>query len=432
MSIYHWKLGDIALARICKKLYAKVKVVKNDDGLFYDDKVLGITPRKDGSVETTEELCYYVEMTRSGQRLWLPYTSLHLAERSRPFYGSNKIPPPIIAAKPEKPAVARKRKIKEEHIVPLNVKLTKPNNPDLNATYDVRHMPLKQGKYENAFKEFVRRGKEMLFDHFYDLLESDPEWNLEVLDYVKNVDASTEDKFEMVIKSMVTEKEIENYLHQCWRYNFIYKQMSQMDNKENVDPVSSNSPEKLPITLHIGWCLVCGGGGAVGAGRLRQCPACPAAFHLACRREWLVTIIHRKNPPQKPQKASPFVEKILSSTRTKLAVKKEKENTELCPSCMWGPRVGYEDVVWHKLGTCAWWPARVLPPGASPACLLARQHSPHDWPLRYYGTLNHSWGSSSRMTLFLPSHSAALAGRDPALQQAVLDACDDYIAIYLT
>lgn len=36
--IYHWKLGDVAIARISKKLYAKVQVVKNEDGLFHDQK----------------------------------------------------------------------------------------------------------------------------------------------------------------------------------------------------------------------------------------------------------------------------------------------------------------------------------------------------------------------------------------------------------
>lgn len=49
------------------------------------------------------------------------------------------------------------------------------------------------------------------------------------------------------------------------------------------------------------------------------------------------------------------------------------------------------------------------------------------------GTLNYSWGDTGRMCLFLPSHTAALdAGRDETLQEAVLDACDDYIAVYLT
>ncbi|CAH2057190.1 unnamed protein product, partial [Iphiclides podalirius] len=264
----------------------------------------------------------------------------------------------------------------------------------------------------------------MLFDQFYLQLQESKE-NDECLDYVENIDASTEDKFEMTIKSYVTEKEIENYLHQCWRYNFVHKQS---DNKDSNDNNKSLSPVKSPITLHTSWCLVCG-----KPDRLRQCPNCPSSFHLPCRREWLITIIHRKNPPQKAKKQAMFVEKILSSTRTICSVIKEKENIELCPSCMWGPRVGYDDVVWHKLGSCPWWPARVLTPGSTPSCLLARTHSHHHWPLKYYGTQNHSWGESSRMCLFLPSHTAALdAARDPTLQQAVLDACDDYIAVYLT
>lgn len=31
-------MGDVAIARISKKLYAKVQVVKNEDGLFHDQK----------------------------------------------------------------------------------------------------------------------------------------------------------------------------------------------------------------------------------------------------------------------------------------------------------------------------------------------------------------------------------------------------------
>ncbi|CAK1591126.1 unnamed protein product [Parnassius mnemosyne] len=419
MSILHWKLGDIALARISKKVYAKVQVVKDEKGLFYDYKVLGISSNEDG-IDITKELCYYVEISRARHRMWLPYTSLRLAERSRPFYGpADKVPTPI---KPT--SVPRKRKIKEDHTLPLSVKPSKSREPDLNITYDIRHMPLKQGRYENAFKEFVRRGKEMLFDQFYAQLDENKE-NEDCLYYVNNIDASTEDKFEMVIKNSVTEKEIENYLHQCWRYNFVHKQS---DNKDALDHNKSLSPMTSQITLHAPWCLVCGKGE-----RLRQCPNCPSSFHLPCRREWLITIIHRKNPPKKTQKQVTLVEKILSSTRMICSVRKEKENIELCPSCMWGPRVGYDDVVWHKLGSCPWWPARVLPPGATPSCLLTRTHSHHQWPLKYYGTQNHSWGDGSRLCLFLPSHTAALdTARDPMLQQAVLDACDDYIAVYLT
>lgn len=38
MSIYVWKVGEIALARLSRKVYAKVRVVKNEDGIFHDEK----------------------------------------------------------------------------------------------------------------------------------------------------------------------------------------------------------------------------------------------------------------------------------------------------------------------------------------------------------------------------------------------------------
>lgn len=38
IGIYHWKLGDVALARMCRKVYTRVKVIKDHKGLFYDDK----------------------------------------------------------------------------------------------------------------------------------------------------------------------------------------------------------------------------------------------------------------------------------------------------------------------------------------------------------------------------------------------------------
>lgn len=39
-GIWHWKLGDVALARMCKKVYTKVRVIKDEKGLFFDDKGL--------------------------------------------------------------------------------------------------------------------------------------------------------------------------------------------------------------------------------------------------------------------------------------------------------------------------------------------------------------------------------------------------------
>lgn len=116
------------------------------------------------------------------------------------------------------------RKIKEEHPLPITVKPHRQKEPDLNTTYESRHAPLKQGRYENAFSDFIRRGKDMLFDQFYFMLETDEQNNYDTLDYLRNVNASTEDKFEMTLKNMVTEKEVENFLHQCWRFNFVQRQ----------------------------------------------------------------------------------------------------------------------------------------------------------------------------------------------------------------
>ncbi|VVC99989.1 unnamed protein product [Leptidea sinapis] len=337
--VYHWKLGDIALARICKKVYGKVQVIKDKDGLFFDEKVLGTT--KDGE-EIMEELCYYVEIIRSKQQIWLPYTSMFLAERHRPFYGTDRVIP---KKSPQEKPVPRKRKIKEDHLLPLSVRVSNSKEPDLNISYEIRQAPMTQGKYANAFKEFVRCGKEQIFDSYLTMAKQ--EEKNDILEYLHNVDASTEDKFEMVIRNNVTVKEIENYLHHCWRYCYLNKHTN---NKETLDYVL----EKQQVSVHIPWCLVCG------------------------------------------------------------------QNER------------YDDVVWHKLGTCSWWPARVLTPGATPSCLLTRTHSPHQWPLKYYGTLNHSWGDTNRMCLFLPKHTAALEARDETLRKAVLDACDDYISVYLT
>lgn len=133
---------------------------------------------------------------------------------------------------------AFQRKIKEDLTVPLNVKLNTQREPDHNATHDVIRTPVKQGRYEYAFKQFIRRGKESLFDHYYEYLQRNIDRNKECLDYLMNVNASTEDKFEMVIKTIVSEKEIENYLHQCWRYNYV---CNYTDNKENSKDASDSS-----------------------------------------------------------------------------------------------------------------------------------------------------------------------------------------------
>ncbi|XP_063629358.1 uncharacterized protein LOC134800749 isoform X2 [Cydia splendana] len=425
-TIYIWKVGDVAIAWLSKKTYAKVTVVKDNRGRFHGDKILGVTVQKDASdkVKWKKELCYHVETFCTKQRLWIPWTALRLAERCRPFYGPSRvIKPKGVVTKTSPGAVKKITKV--DPLLPFNVKPDHYKTPDFNAKYDHSHQPLKQGKHENSFREFVRRGKEMFFDTYYKVLMKEQTIeSRDTLDYLLQVDASTEDKFDLVIKNIMTEREIEDYLHQCWRYNYVHKRLPA--NAENE--TGENTPVRK--VAPISWCLVCGS----NEGKRRECPRCPAAYHVACRKEWLVKIIHRKNPPKKqPQNEALTISKVLSSTRTltsSTVVPAQLRDELPCPSCMWGPKPGYDDVVWHKLGACAWWPARVLAPGDAPACLLARPHQPSHYPLRYYGTLNHSWARSSQMVLFLPSHASRTG--DSILTQAIMDAADDYIAVYLT
>lgn len=112
----------------------------------------------------------------------------------------------------------------------------------------MHNVPLKQGKFENAFKEFVRRGKEQLFDQYFELLKLNTQDNKDSLDFLMNVDASTEDKLELVIKNTVSEKELDNYLKQCWRYNFVQKQLvsEPKESREMSDVTVSNGTSTCP------------------------------------------------------------------------------------------------------------------------------------------------------------------------------------------
>lgn len=130
------------------------------------------------------------------------------------------------------------RKVHEDHILPMNIKKHSHTNPDLNTTYDHRHKPKLHTKYENAFKEFVRRGKEMIFDELISTTYCNNNW-IKNIKYLTNNSVPTEDKFEILIDNVLTEKEIETHLYQCWRYNSVYKEEKQ-ENANNFE-VSDNN-----------------------------------------------------------------------------------------------------------------------------------------------------------------------------------------------
>ncbi|CAK1543421.1 unnamed protein product [Leptosia nina] len=450
LPIRCWKLGDIALGKICQKVYAKVKVVKNEDGIFYDDKVLGISTEGD-DVNITQELCYYVEILRTAECIWLPYTSMFLAERSRPFYGIDRAKQ-CVKRKPELTTIEERMEdfelnnsesevSDEEHfsdvefnsfeedgspnleyvdleiniIPPLWVHWADAGKGDQNVSYPIRDTPLMDEEFapEDPFEEFMRRHEERLFDSARKRLNQDD--NKDLLHYINNIDASTENKFNAVLSKEGTKQEIENYLFQCWKHNYEYK----------TKTAFPEEPSSI-LSAHINWCLVCGRGD-----HLIQCSECPSSFHSKCKKNWPEHIVHRKDL-QKEDK-SVVVDKILSSTRFICTVQENIQNKpKLCPSCIWGPSIGYDDIVWHKLGHLTWWPARVLCPSSIPSCLLSNKHTSDLWPIKYYGTLNHSWAELNRLCLFQPKHFPTFAKKDEELRRAVADASDDYVAVYLS
>ncbi|PZC74668.1 hypothetical protein B5X24_HaOG207387 [Helicoverpa armigera] len=214
---------------------------------------------------------------------------MFLAERSRPFYGPAYKTPKIITPVPKTPLVPRKRKIKEDLTVPLNVKLNPYREPDLNTTYDAIHTPLKQGRYENAFKEFIRRGKESLFDEYYEYLQRVLSKMAEIISSCTSEDILIRHKKNY--NTMPTMQTPNAGGHRLTGAHRSLPAAAPLPRRCIRGPVhliirNSTSPVKPVITLHTPWCLVCGKGE-----RLRECPNCPSAFHLACRREWLVTVI---------------------------------------------------------------------------------------------------------------------------------------------
>ncbi|GBP34236.1 Probable histone-lysine N-methyltransferase Mes-4 [Eumeta japonica] len=281
-----WKLGDCAIAKISKKAYAKVQIIKCEDGTFWGNKVIGFEQNDDGSLNVVEKLCYFVQICRTGDSLWIPASALQLAERARPFYGQEK----------------------------------------------------------------------------------------------QAASASTE--------------------------------------SDKHDGPS------------LQWCLVCGTNED-----LEKCIRCPASYHRYCAKQWFITMLHRKNLPKNIYDKMFALRKQLSSTRSIKVLKNNYSTSELCPSCQWGPSVGYGDIVWQKMKSCPWWPARILSPGSLPSCLVTNMGQNNEWPVLYYGTENYSWCNPDSVVLFLPQHADALLtnGKEDAKERraAIMDACDDYVSVYL-
>lgn len=130
--------------------------------------------------------------------------------------------------------------------------------------------------------------------------------------------------------------------------------------------------------VNANWCFICAQGG-----ELICCETCPTAFHAECLRVAL-------------------------------------PDRYICEECETGRMPLYGELVWAKIGSCRWWPAVTVPPMAVPETVLAVKHRPHDFAIRFFGSLDYSWISRGFVFLYqdgdsecgdavLP-HNASMAG----------------------
>ncbi|KAK9501223.1 hypothetical protein O3M35_011977 [Rhynocoris fuscipes] len=110
------------------------------------------------------------------------------------------------------------------------------------------------------------------------------------------------------------------------------------------------------IHVNASWCSIC----AVG-GSLICCDTCPNSFHAECLKI---------DPP---------------------------EGSFICEDCETGRIPLYGEIVWVKLGSYRWWPARILYPLEIPENLRTMKHAPvGEFVVEFFGTHDYFWINRGR------------------------------------
>lgn len=94
---------------------------------------------------------------------------------------------------------------------------------------------------------------------------------------------------------------------------------------------------------------------------IRACRICPCTYHTKCLDE------------------------------DDLAVPREEF---LCVNCSDGFFPKVNDIVWAKLGSSRWWPAKVIPHEEISEALMQHKHKEGQFVVKFYGTDNFSWISN--------------------------------------
>lgn len=142
--------------------------------------------------------------------------------------------------------------------------------------------------------------------------------------------------------------------------------------------------------LNVSWCFSCNEGG-----NLICCESCPAAFHGDCI----------DNPPK-------------------------SDEQYFCYDCQSRKQLHYGDVIWIKLGSYRWWPAKISHPNTVPENIMKLSHTRGDFPVYFFGSHDYYWSHRGRVFVFVEEDGQIKYGKsgssDKKFKVAVAEARAEY------
>lgn len=143
---------------------------------------------------------------------------------------------------------------------------------------------------------------------------------------------------------------------------------------------------KVKVLPHVNaaWCFIC----AVG-GSLICCETCPASFHTECLK---------LKPP---------------------------DGSYLCEECESGRLPLYDEIVWVKLGSYRWWPAKILYPSDVPENVNNIPHNSQEFVVKFFGSHDHYWVNRGRVFLFQEGDSGSVGNKKTSVDGVFLKAIEE-------
>ncbi|XP_014272236.1 histone-lysine N-methyltransferase NSD3 isoform X1 [Halyomorpha halys] len=116
--------------------------------------------------------------------------------------------------------------------------------------------------------------------------------------------------------------------------------------------------------VNASWCFICAIAQPIAGGSLICCDLCPNSFHAECLKI---------SPP---------------------------EGAFICEDCETGRYPLFGEIVWVKLGTYRWWPAKILYPQEVPENINQLAHTSGEFAVEFFGTHDYYWVNRGRVFLY--------------------------------